>query len=215
VIGIRIVTLCVAVLPGVAFGQMGGGEPIKTTICELKQTPEEFNGKMVRVRATVVSRFEWGGLHDRACDAYLLSDDDRFPALSGRTGEYAFIRSPLDVEHPERLIWNPIHLPPPVRVDKDESYSQYESYVLQKFKRRDGSLCFDCPLFEINVTVVGRFDHLEQQMVAVRDNRREKPNAYMAGFGHLNASLSRLVWQSVTDVVAKPIDPAVYEKKNP
>jgi hypothetical protein len=205
--------LHVVVLPALMFSQVRTPEPIKTTVCELLKSPETFNGQMVQVRATVASSFEWGGLVDKRCDGHLLSDDDGFSALSGRTGQYAFFRLFAELEHPEKLAWRRILLPPPIRIAQDAPYREYEKFVLEKFKRTDGSRCFECPLFEITVTVVGRFDHLEQQMVAIRDKANQKPTPYMAGFGHLNASLNRLVWQSVSDVEAKPIDPSIYEKR--
>jgi hypothetical protein len=197
------------------------GWPIKTTICELLKEAERFSGKMVQVRAKVVSSLEAGGLMDSSClaltdstrSAFLLAGDDRFPALSGRTGEYAFLRSFAELKHPTRLSWRPIQLPPPIHIVENDAYHEYEGLVRQKFKSANGNVCVDCPLFEIAVTVVGRFDHLEQQMVAIRANRKERPTPYNAGFGHLNASLNRLVWQSVLDVVASPIDPMVYEKR--
>lgn len=48
-------------------------------------------------------------------------------------------------------------------------------------------------------------------MVSVR-LRASGVRTHGVGFGHLNAALSRLVIQSVTDVVAAPIDVSVYEK---
>lgn len=208
VVGIMIV----AVLSDMAFGQVKSDEPIKTTLCELLKTPEKFNGKMVEVRATVKSGFEWGGLTDASCSANLLSDNDRFPALEGRTGEYAFIHSFSDLKNLKHLKWKRIIRPTPVRVVEDQSYKQYEHYVGQRLKRADGDVCFECPLYEVTLTVTGRFDHLEQPLILVRENHREKPTTYNAGFGHLNASLNRLVWQSVSEVVAKAIDPSVYQR---
>jgi hypothetical protein len=150
---------------------------------------------------------------DSSCSAFLLASDDGFHGLSGRTGQYAFFGLFEELKHPNRLNWRPIKLPPPIHIIENDLYHEYERLVLQKFKSASGSICFDCPLFEITVTVVGRFDHLEQSNIAIRANRKQKPAPYEAGFGHLNAALNRLVWQSVSDVVAKPIDPAVYEKR--
>ena len=46
-----VVSITLAVLPGVGFAQVKADEPIKTTLCELVSEPERFNGKMVQVRA--------------------------------------------------------------------------------------------------------------------------------------------------------------------
>jgi len=211
-ITVRAIVAAALTLPlGMAFGQVKADEPIKTTLCELVEAPKRYNGKMVQVRATMKSGFEWGGLVDGSCS--LLLSGDGFPPISRGTGEYAYLKSFADIDHPEKLAWKPIQLPPKVRMVEDVSYQEFKRYLLQKWKRIDGSECFDCPLYEITVTVTGRFDHLEEKMVAVRSNREEHPRMYSAGFGHLNASANRLVWQSVSEVVAKQIDWAVYEKR--
>jgi hypothetical protein len=69
-------------------------------------------------------------------------------------------------------------------------------------------VCLDCPLYRMNVTATGHFDHFETQTVAVRANPATKAFGYSAGDS--NAPLSRLVLQSVSDVLATPIDPVVY-----
>lgn len=201
----------VASVPGSGYGQTDTAAPIDTTLCELKQAPEEFNGKMIRVRATIVSGFEVGGLNDKSCDAFLLLDVDGFRDLEKRAGEFAFIRSPSEADHPKRLKWRRLRMPSPVEPTHDASYGRYRTYQRQRFIGEDGGACFRCPLFELTATVVGRFDWLEQLFVAYRENQNDKPSVYGVGFGHLNASRTRLVWQSVSDVVATPIDPAIYQ----
>jgi len=199
------------VIANVAFGQAKPEEPVKTTVCELAQAPKRFNGRMVTVRAELKSQFEWGGLVDGDCS--LLVSVDGFPDLESHTGEYAFVNTISDLKYSDKLAWNPIQLPPRVQPIENRANRELEKYSFQRWKRADGSICFDCPLFSITVTVTGRFDHVETSLIAIRANRKERPNAYSAGFGHLNASRTRLVWQSVSDVVAIPIDPAIYEKR--
>jgi hypothetical protein len=191
---------------GNANAQADAADPIKTNLCDLLKSPERFNGKLVEVRARFVGAFEWSGLVDPGCTANLMADSDAFPGLSGRSGEYAFIRSFSELDYPDGLDWKPIGFPPPVRLIKNDAYQQFEDAARKNPTR--GS-----PLFDITITVVGRFDHLPLQMVAIRENRREKPRPYMAGFGHLNASLNRLVWQSVSDVSVVPRPTSADDKK--
>lgn len=193
-------------MSGNANAQAGAADPIKTNLCELLKAPERFNGELVEVRGRFVGEFEWSGLVDPNCMANLLADSDPFPGLSGKSGEYAFIRSFSELDQPDGLDWKPIALPPPVRLVKNDAYQQFEDAAGKNPTR--GS-----PLFDITITVVGRFDHLPQQMVAIRENRREKASTYMAGFGHLNASLNRLVWQSVSHVLVVPRSAAPDAKK--
>ena len=194
---------------GVGAAQPDQPAPIQTTLCELMARPRDFNGKMVRVGATVTSRLEWGGVTDSTCSASLLLDRDGF-VLTGLTGEYAFLRFISDLRHPKSLQWRPIELPPPVRLNQDITYRKFQSYTQQRMRRGDGRVCSECPLFRVTATFVGRFDHLESQFVAVRASRKASPVPQLAGFGHLNASLSRLVLESVSDVAAEPIDLRIY-----
>jgi len=62
-------------------------------------------------------------------------------------------------------------------------------------------------------TVTGRFDHSDSPLVAFRTGTTRKVSYHSAGFGHLNGALSQLVVQSVSDVVAIPIDPGIYENE--
>lgn len=97
-----VATAAIILLCSVASGQVKPDAPIKTTVCELLSAPERFNGKMVQVRATMKSGFEWGGLVEGSCS--LLASGDGFSGLSGRTGEYAYLKSFADVDHPEKLV---------------------------------------------------------------------------------------------------------------
>jgi hypothetical protein len=206
-----IITAAVALLFSTACAQEKTEEPARTTLCELLKTPERFNGKMVQIRATMKSEFEWGGLTDGGCISLLSTDG--LPALGEYPGEFAFLKSFADLENPEKLIWKPIRLPPQAQMSENSSYRALKKHLYRKWKRADGNVCPECPLFSITVTVTGRFDHLEEKLVEIRANRDEVPRRYIAGFGHLNASPNRLVWQSVSDVVATPIDVTIYEKR--
>src|SRR6266568_1977634 len=61
--------ITLAVFPGVGFAQTKADEPIKMTLCELVKEPERFNGKMVHVRAAIVTGFEASLLRDDSCSA--------------------------------------------------------------------------------------------------------------------------------------------------
>jgi hypothetical protein len=60
-------------------------------------------------------------------------------------------------------------------------------------------------------TITGRFDHSDTPLAAFRNEKTGSVKYHFAGFGHLNAALSQLVMQSVSEVVATPIDPATYK----
>jgi hypothetical protein len=203
---VALIAVVVATTAISANDQSDVAAPLKTSVCELLKSPDRFNGRIVEVRAKFLGRFEWSGLVDANCAGYLLADNEEFPGLSGKSGEYAFLPSFRELDYPDGLDWKPIALPRPVRLVKNAAYQQFDDAARKNPMR-------GAPLFDITITVVGRFDHLPQQMVAIRENRREKPRPYMAGFGHLNASLNRLVWQSVSDVSVVPSPAQADDKK--
>jgi len=192
-----------------AFGQSAPNNPIKTPLCELLSQPARFNDKLVEVRAhATVSANSSEGLRDDSCASSLFfSSDGGFPASSG---EYSFIDSPADLRNPMKLAWKPIRLPAPVKFVYNEAFNEYKRYVFQKIKDAVGRTCFSCPAFDITMTVVGRFDYVEKSLIAVRENSNAEPHWFLSGFGHMHGLSTRLVWQSISDVIVKPVNPSVY-----
>ena len=206
-----IVTVVLALAPGIAFAQATPTGPTKTTLCELVKTPDQFDGKMVKFRAEFVSRFQWEGFVDETCSAkvqvgvYHVLDD-----LKPGQGQYAFTSTKYDLNNLESLSWRPIEAPRSVQVQKDESYQKFQKYTGAKFHWADGGICLDCPLYRITASTTGRFDYFATQEVAVRADSTSKPFTY--GAGDANAPLFRCVVQSVSDVAATPIDASVYSE---
>ena len=216
-----------------SFGQLNEAGPLKTSLCELKNHPERFNGKLIQVRAAVVSSMETGGLRDEACSAWIYLSYASENYLSGHLGDsYAFVPMIRDPKDPHQLIWDPgfrkpdrwdaahpsglrwttIAAPLPVVFVEDDSSRRLDEYVGKKFTLPDGRRCWSCPLYAIVASFIGRFDHSDTPLVAIRSKTTGRVSYVPAGFGHLNAALSQMVVQSVTDVVATPIDPSVYAK---
>ena len=201
--------LVVATLPGLVKAQVKAEEPIKTTLCEMVKTPEQFNGKVVQFRAKYLSKFQWTGFVDESCSAKLqVGAYHPLDDLRPEQGQYAFTTTADDNMHPERLAWKAIETPRPVHLKQDGHYRAFRKYADTKFRWPDGGICRDCPLYQLTITATGRFDHFETQTVAVRANPATKPFIHSAG--ESNAPLSRFVLETVSDVSAGPIDPSIY-----
>ena len=202
------IALCLALLPGVTFGQSPLNAPITTTLCELLEEPALFNGKIVQFRAEFVSKFQWEGFVDETCSAKLqIGVYHPLDNLTPEQGQYAFTKTADDNEHPERLNWKPIPRTPPVHLKQDGDYKAFRNYADSKFRWPDGGICQDCALYRVTMTATGRFDHFESDTVAVSGNPPTITAQYSA---YLNAPLSRFVLQSVSDVATTPIVPSVY-----
>jgi hypothetical protein len=202
-----------AVLPAMVFGQTKSSAPIQTTLCAIVKEPQRFNGQLIELRAEYVSKFEWIGLKDETCSASIpigafhVLDD-----LKPVDGEYAFITTGDELTHPDKLKWKRIEQPRRVRLVKDQKYQQLRKYADAKFRWPDGGECIDCPLYRITATVTGRFEYFQTQTVAVRANSSAKPYSYAGS--NPSTPLFRFVLQSVSDISAISIDPAVYSASN-
>ena len=62
-------------------------------------------------------------------------------------------------------------------------------------------------------TFTGQLDYADHRLKAYRDKGRKVIGAGGGGFGHLGAWDLRLVVESVSDVVATKIEPAIYQPK--
>ena len=170
------------------------------------KTPDQFNGKIVQFRAEFVSKFQWEGFVDEVCSAKLqLGGSHPLDDLKPEQGQYAFTKIADDNDHPERLIWKPIPVIRPIK-NQDGNYEGFRKFADSKFRWPDGGICHDCPLYRVNVKVTGRFDDFESDTVAVRATAAEKATHIT----YMDAPLSRLVLQAVSDVATTPIAPSVY-----
>jgi hypothetical protein len=207
-------------------------QPTKTNLCELKSHPERFNGKIVQVRAAVITSMEIGGLQDATCSAWVhlaFSSDtymsghqrEQFafvPAIRDPNNLYQLIWNPSvpkpatwDADHPPlALVWRPVEIPRLVFTFENAEMRRLVRYSGAKYTKANGRRCWHCPLYRTAATVIGRFDHSDTPLVAFRAGTMGKASYHFAGFGHLNGALSQLVVQSVSDVVAMPIDASVY-----
>jgi len=199
------------VLPMDPQVELASVEPIKTTLCDLLEQPQKFNGRMVLFRAEYISKFRWAGFVDDGCSSKLrVGVYHPLDDLRPQQGQYAFTTADDGNTPPERLTWKPIEPLRPVHLNEDAAYQAFREYAEAKFRWPDEGFCQDCPLYRISVSATGRFDYFETQTVAVRANPKTKALSYSAG--DPNAPLMRLVLESVSDVAAIPIDPTVYSE---
>jgi hypothetical protein len=67
-------------------------------------------------------------------------------------------------------------------------------------------------MYSVTATMTGRFEHAS--LKAIRDTSNKIEIIEPVGFGHMTMWDSQLVLQSVSDVVAKPVDGTVNEKSH-
>jgi hypothetical protein len=147
-------------------------QTVQTSVCEITRSPAAFDGKKVRLRATVASSFEAFGIRDpgHGCGLIWLTYPGGGPVASTSFG-------PL----------TPNLQRPPVILKNNRQLKRFQKLLkAEMYPRSRGNLCMDCTRYEVTATMTGRLDY------AGKDH----------GFGHLNAYETRLVLESVSDVSA-------------
>jgi hypothetical protein len=155
-------------------------QPVKTTPCELVKEPARLNGKVVSVRGRVLIGFENFRLDAGQC-------------AGGRFGDLwlEYGRGPKR----QPVTWCCGDLVPrdPLSVVQDQDFKTFHQRLTAQSGRRY--------VYQITATLTGRFDAVDT--VTCPDGEHQCPK--QSGFGHLAMSPFRLVIESVSDVVAKPM----------
>jgi hypothetical protein len=187
-------------------GQVGApqaGAPVDTTVCDVVKKPEAFDGKIVRVKGTVIAGFDEFVITDAAdsncgfpVDAIWL---DYPPGTKGKAGPAAM----LTIQPAKNFTGT---ITPPTRaavtLDKSKDFKQFDSLLAQRHEK-GADMCLGCTRYEVTATLVGRLDS-----VADATLKRDAAGKIVGfgGFGNMNAYPARLVLESVADVTPKEVD---------
>ena len=170
-------------LPIVAFGQMKSDEPVKTTVCEIVRSPALFNGKIITLRGPIQIAFENFGLSVSECTEKKM--------------DYVWLEYGRGPKR-QPTIWCCGDMVPRDSsvLLQDTEFRRFHHYITAEKKAKG---CHNCYLYQVTATLTGRFDAVEPEP------------GVLCGFGHLGMACGRLVILAISDVVAHPVDPAVYE----
>jgi len=174
------------------------GKPIPTTLCELVNQPDRFNGKMVTVRGLVEIAFENFRLDAKDCD--------------GRNIDAVWLEYGKGPKK-QPTTWCCGDMVPrdELEVLENDEFRDFHRYLTAQ-KRTEGCHEGECYLYMVTANLTGRFDAATKTEPC--PGNRNAHCCPSGGFGHFGFSCARLVIQSVSDVVAKPIEPLKDEKKN-
>ena len=156
--------------------------PLDTKVCDVVAKPDKFDGKFVRLRATIASGFEVFAIGDphEDCQWIWLTYPGGGPSASVSFGELT-----------------PSVRRPDVKLRQDADFKKLESLLTAEMYPRDrGSICQDCKRFKVTAMLTGRID------VAPKGR----------GFGHLNGYPMQLVLASVTEVSAEDLSSKYDQK---
>jgi hypothetical protein len=176
-------------------------QAVDTTVCEILNKPQSFNGKIVRIKGTVVASFDQFVIKGADCGITInrniwLSYPE---GIKAKAGPAVMVQvQPArnfagDVPAAQRM---------PVTLEKNsKEFKLFDSQLATPYQK--GGMCLGCNKFEVTATLVGRLDTVDKASV-----QRDKAGKIIGfgGFGHMNAYAARLVLQSVSDVTSKEID---------
>jgi hypothetical protein len=172
---------------------------VDSTVCGVLANPQSFDGKIVRVRGTVVAGFEEFSIKGLDCkqavNAILLSYPE---GTKGKAGPVALLRVQLGKNHPARVA---DVRRTPVTLDKNNEFKRFDTLLSTPAKV--SGMCLGCVKFTVTATLVGRMD-ATQNAGLVRDTGGAVTG--IGGFGNLSRYRARLVLQSISDVSPQEID---------
>jgi hypothetical protein len=177
--------------------------PVDTTVCDVVKNPASFDGKMVRIKGTVVAGFDEFIIKDAAdpnCGFQVNGIWLSYPQGSkAKSGPVAIMTA-----QPAHNFAGTVKTPTrtPVTLDKSKDFKQFDSLLAQSHQK-GADMCLGCARYEVTATLVGRLDGVADALV--RRNASGKIVS-LGGFGNMNAYPARLVLASVSDVTAKEID---------
>lgn len=173
---------------------------VDTTVCDILNNPQSFNGKIVRIKGTVSAGFDSFVIKGEGCGHKVNGIWLSYPeGTKAKSGPAAMVQ----IQAASNFTGDaPVVQQAPVTLDKkDKEFKQFDS--LLSTPNKGNGMCLGCIRYEVSATLVGRLDGIENASL-----QRDKAGKItgIGGFGNLNAYKARLVLQSVSDVTPKEID---------
>jgi hypothetical protein len=176
-------------------------QAVDTTVCEILNNPQSFNGKIVRIKGTVVAGFDQFVVKGADCGINVnkniwLSYPE---GTKAKAGPAAMVQI-----QPARNFTGDVPAVQRTAVALDKNSKDFKLFDSQLATPYDkGGMCLGCNKFLVTATLVGRLDSV--QKAGVQRDSAGKIIGF-GGFGHMNAYAARLVLESVSDVTSKEID---------
>jgi len=172
---------------------------VDTTVCDILKNPKSFDGKIVRVKATVAAGFDQFVVKGPGCGHYVNAIWFSYPeGTKGKAGPVALVQAQMAHNFTGTV---PAVTRTPVTLDKSKDFKQFDSLLATAHK--GSAMCLGCTRYEVTATLVGRLDGVDDAGVQ-RDAAGKIVG--VSGFGNLNGYKARLVLQSVSDVTPQEVD---------
>lgn len=172
---------------------------VDATVCGILTSPQSFDGKVVRVKGTVIAGFDEFEIQDLSCKLPVNGIWLAYPeGTKGKAGPAAVIQLQLAKNSPGKAV-----APTRARVaiEKSKDFKQFDALLSTPY--RGPGRCLGCVRSTVSATLTGRLDGVDHPGI-----ERDAKGMVTAvrGFGNLSAYSARLVIQSVADVAGQEID---------
>ena len=185
-------------------------QTVDTTVCEVLKNPASFDGKIVRLKGTVISGFDEFAIKDSTCGQAVNGIWLSYPeGTKAKSGPVAMVQLRLDKNSAAATVPNRVA----VTLDKNKDFKQFDSLLATPYK---SVTCLGCMKYTVTATLTGRIDGSKTAGAT-----REGTGKFTAvnGFGNMSLYPARLVLQSVADVSSAEIDysksPAAKDDSGP
>jgi hypothetical protein len=177
--------------------------PVDVNVCDVVKSPASFDGKMVRIKGTVVAGFDEFVIKDATdpnCGFQVNGIWLSYPQGSkAKSGPVAIVT--VQPAHNFAGTLKPATRIP-VTLDKSKEFKQFDSLLAQSHQK-GLDMCLGCARYEVTATLTGRLDSVAD--ASIKRDASGKMVGF-GGFGNMNAYPARLVLASVSDVTPKEID---------
>jgi hypothetical protein len=174
-------------------------QTVDATVCEILSNPQSFDGKIVRIKGTVIAGFEEFAIKDSTCKQALNAIWLSYPdGAKGKAGPAALVQMQLAKNSPGTAV-TPTRAA--VQLEKNKDFKEFDSLLSTPY--RGNGMCMACMKYTVSATLVGRLDGTKTTGV-VRDGKGMAVS--VSGFGNMNLYAARLVLQSVSDVTKQEMD---------
>jgi len=173
-------------------------QAVEATVCDILKDPQGFNGKTVKIKATVRAGLDEFAVVDTSCglpeNAIWLSYPE---GTNARSGPIAMVEL-----QPGRNFAGTVEEVQlePVKLEWNKDLKQFDSLLSTPAK--SNGVCLGCMRYEVEATLTGRIDGTKAEI------KRDASGKIVgiSGFGNMNAYDARLVLSSVADIVPHEID---------
>jgi hypothetical protein len=192
--GYIVLLACLSAVPPSLHAQT-----VDATVCDVVSNPQSFDGKIVRIKGTVVAGFDEFAIRDASCKQPVNAIWLDYPeGTKAKAGPLAMLELQL-AKNSSGTASAPARTA--VSLQKDKGFKDFDSFLSTPYQ--GNGMCLGCVKFTVTATLTGRLDG--GKTTGITRDSAGKVTA-VNGFGNGAYYPARLVLQSISDVASQEVD---------